>query len=137
MLPQHLRTIVFGDSGWNRTSDFLGVIQASSPLDHGIMLRVTAAGVEPADAQDLGLFALPVCVPGHFQVAGPEVAPGNPGLGGPNEHWPTRVVYLLHVAPPRSDPRSAEEERLVMRWFRFSLVLFLVPAISSTSERHQ
>ena len=80
VLPQHLQTIVFSDPGWNRTSDLLGVIQASSPLDHGIMFQVTEAGVEPGDSQDLGLFALPVCVPGHFQVAGPGVAPGNPGL---------------------------------------------------------
>ena len=36
----------FSDPGWNRTSDFLGVIQASSPLDHGI-IRVTEVGVEP------------------------------------------------------------------------------------------
>ncbi len=34
------------DPGWNRTSDFLGVIQASLPLDHGIVL-VTEVGVEP------------------------------------------------------------------------------------------
>ncbi len=58
----------------------LDVIQASPPLDYGIMFQVTEAGVEPADAQDLDLFALPVCVPGHIQVAGPGVAPGNPGL---------------------------------------------------------
>ena len=41
---------------------------------------VIPAGVEPADSQDLGLFALPVCVPGHREVAGPGVAPGDPGL---------------------------------------------------------
>ncbi len=31
---------------WNRTSDFLGVIQAPSPVDHGIVL-VNEVGVEP------------------------------------------------------------------------------------------
>ena len=34
------------DPGWNRTSTFLDVGQASSPLDHGIM-SVTRVGVEP------------------------------------------------------------------------------------------
>ena len=38
---------VASDPGWNRTSTFLDVGQASSPLDHGIM-SVTEAGVEPA-----------------------------------------------------------------------------------------
>ena len=38
------------DPGWNRTITFLGVIQASSPLDHGIM-SVTEAGVEPAKSR--------------------------------------------------------------------------------------
>ena len=40
----------FSDPGWNRTSDFLGVIQASSPLDHGIM-SVTEVGVEPTKSR--------------------------------------------------------------------------------------
>jgi hypothetical protein len=74
VLPQHLQTIIFSDPGQNRTAVLLGVIQASSPLDHGIMFQVTEAGVEPADSQDLGLFALPVCVLGHESVAGPGVA---------------------------------------------------------------
>ena len=38
------------DPGWNRTIALLGVIQASSPLDHGIM-SVTEAGVEPAKSR--------------------------------------------------------------------------------------
>ena len=38
------------DPGWNRTISLLGVIQASSPLDHGIM-SVTEAGVEPAKSR--------------------------------------------------------------------------------------
>jgi hypothetical protein len=38
------------DPGWNRTITLLGVIQASSPLDHGIM-SVTEAGVEPAQPE--------------------------------------------------------------------------------------
>ncbi len=38
------------DPGWNRTITLLGVIQASSPLDHGIM-SVTEAGVEPAKSR--------------------------------------------------------------------------------------
>ena len=38
VLPKHLQTILFSasDPGWNRTSTFLHVTQASSPLDHGI-----------------------------------------------------------------------------------------------------
>ena len=51
------------DPGWNRTSTFLHVTQASSPLDHGIKLSVTRVGVEPTKSQVLGLLALPVCVP--------------------------------------------------------------------------
>jgi hypothetical protein len=80
VLPQHLQTIVFSDPGWNRTKPSPGChpgVFATGPRDH---VSVTEAGVEPADSQDLGLFALPVCVPGHREVAGPGVAPGNPGL---------------------------------------------------------
>ena len=44
----------FSDPGWNRTITLLGVIQASSPLDHGIMLSVTEAGVEPAKSPGSG-----------------------------------------------------------------------------------
>ena len=35
---------------------------------------VTRVGIEPTKSQVLGLLALPVCVPGHVQVAGPGVA---------------------------------------------------------------
>src|SRR5882724_11164505 len=68
--PQHLQTKVFwnfSDPGWNRTITFLHVMQASSPLDHGIKLSVTEVGVEPTQSQVLGLLALPVCVPGQVQ----------------------------------------------------------------------
>ena len=48
------RPIVKSDPGWNRTTgthaqrgSLLHVTQASSPLDHGIMLSVTRVGVEP------------------------------------------------------------------------------------------
>ena len=52
------------DPDWNRTSTFLHVTQASSPLDHGIVVsRVIRVGIEPTESQVLGLFALPVCVP--------------------------------------------------------------------------
>ena len=40
--------VLSSDPGWNRTIVFLDVTQASSPLDHGIVLSVTEAGVEPA-----------------------------------------------------------------------------------------
>ena len=82
VLPQHLQTIVFSDPGWNRTKPSPGChpgVFATGPRDCTFR-SVTEAGFEPADSQDLGLFALPVCVPGHIQVAGPGVAPGNPGL---------------------------------------------------------
>ena len=52
------------DPDWNRTSTFLHVTQASSPLDHGIVVsRVIRVGIEPTDSQVLGLLALPFCVP--------------------------------------------------------------------------
>ena len=41
------RPVVKSDPGWNRTSTFLDVGQASSPLDHGIVFSVTRVGVEP------------------------------------------------------------------------------------------
>ena len=77
--PNTYRPVVESDPGWNRTSTFLDVDQAPSPLDHGIM-SVTRVGVEPTESQVLGLLALPVCVPGHVQVAGPGVALGGSGL---------------------------------------------------------
>ena len=58
------RPVVESDPGWNRTSTFLHVAQASLPLDHGIVVsRVIRVGIEPTESQVLGLFALPVCVP--------------------------------------------------------------------------
>ena len=59
------------DPGWNRTSTFLHVTQASLPLDHGIVVsQVIRVGIEPTESQVPGtdakrwsLFALPVCVP--------------------------------------------------------------------------
>jgi hypothetical protein len=36
--PKHLQTGCQNDPGWNRTIAFLVVTQASSPLDHGIVL---------------------------------------------------------------------------------------------------
>ena len=68
--PNTYRPFVKSDPGWNRTSTFLDVGQASSPLDHGIMLSVTRVGVEPTNSQVLGLLALPVCVPGRFASSG-------------------------------------------------------------------
>ena len=41
------RPFTSSDPGWNRTSTFLHVTQASSPLDHGIN-SVTRTGIEPA-----------------------------------------------------------------------------------------
>ncbi len=41
------RPFVKSDPGWSRTMVLLDVGQASSPLDHGIMLSVTRVGVEP------------------------------------------------------------------------------------------
>ena len=65
------RPVFVSDPGWNRTSSFLHVTQASSPLDHGIM-SVIRVGIEPTESQVLGLFALPVCVPdqGKSRVRG-------------------------------------------------------------------
>lgn len=45
-------TFRLSDPGWNRTSTFLDVGQASSPLDHGIILRqglqpLGREGIEP------------------------------------------------------------------------------------------
>ena len=84
--PQHLtdRRDCPSDPGWpdrshSRISNWLVLTQASSPLDHGIK-SVTEVGVEPTEHEALDLAALPVCVPGHVQVAGPGVAPGGPGL---------------------------------------------------------
>ena len=58
------RPVLESDPGWNRTSAFLHVTQASLPLDHGIVVsRVIRVGIEPTESQVLGLFALPVCVP--------------------------------------------------------------------------
>jgi hypothetical protein len=65
--PQHLQTSVSShrsDPGWNRTITFLHVTQASSPLDHGINLSVTEAGIEPTGTRfstsSLCRFAYPV-----------------------------------------------------------------------------
>ncbi len=47
------------DPGWNRTSTFLVVTQASSPLDHGIVsLSVTEVGIEPTGTR---LSTSPLC----------------------------------------------------------------------------
>jgi len=43
-----------------------------------VVKSVTEAGVEPAKSPRVT--ALPVCVLGRFQVAGPGVAPGDSGL---------------------------------------------------------
>ena len=44
------RPILKSDPGWNRTSTLLDVDQASSPLDHGIVLSVPRRGIEPLSA---------------------------------------------------------------------------------------
>ena len=73
------RPVHRSDPGWSRTIAFLGVTQASSPLDHGIVSSVTEVGVEPTNHEALDLVALPVCVPGRkLQVSG--VAPDGLGL---------------------------------------------------------
>ena len=47
------------DPGWNRTSTFLVVTQASLPLDHGIvLLSVTEVGLEPTGTR---LSTSPLC----------------------------------------------------------------------------
>ena len=56
------RPVVKSDPGWNRTSTFLDVGQASSPLDHGIM-SVTRVGVEPTHPPWKGSTS-PCCGPG-------------------------------------------------------------------------
>ena len=61
------------DPGWNRTIAFLDVDQASSPLDHGIGSDRSGSRTHRHEALDL--IALPICVPGHFSVAGSGVAP--------------------------------------------------------------
>ncbi len=89
------------DPGWSRTTAFLVVTQASSPLDHGI-ISVTGTGVEPAKsrgsrprrfsslrtrswrvrgshpavpAYEAGLSTGPPAA--SFQVAGPGIEPGD------------------------------------------------------------
>lgn len=58
------------DPGWNRTSTFLVVTQASLPLDHGIViLLVTEVGVEPTGTR---LSTSPLC-----QFAYPVVSGGS------------------------------------------------------------
>ena len=87
----------FSDPGWNRTSDFLGVIQASSPLDHGIVL-VTAAKPrgesgkpEPAlDAVQSSIsFPLSAFRSRLPPVAGPGIEPGTRALWEPARHLPS------------------------------------------------
>ena len=65
------------DPGWSRTTAFLVVIQASLPLDHGIVLSVTEVGLEPTGTR---LSTSPLCQFAYPVVAGPGVAPGGPGL---------------------------------------------------------
>src|SRR5438034_38823 len=58
------------DPGWNRTSTFLVVTQASLPLDHGIVfLRVTEVGLEPTGTR---LSTSPLC-----QFAYPAISCGS------------------------------------------------------------
>ena len=66
------------DPGWNRTSTFLVVVQASLPLDHGIVfLSVTEVGLEPTGTR---LSTSPLCQFAYPVVAGRGVAPRVPGL---------------------------------------------------------
>ena len=67
------------DPGWNRTSTFLHVTQASSPLDHGIV-SVTEVGVEPTKSRGSRPRRFADLRTRPIQVAGPGVAPGNSGL---------------------------------------------------------
>ena len=70
VLPKHLQTIFISDPGWNRTSTFLVVTQASSPLDHGIVfLSVTEVGLEPTGTR---LSTSPLC-----QFAYPVISGGS------------------------------------------------------------
>lgn len=75
------------DPGRTRTSTFLVVTQAPSPLGHGIM-QVTGVGVEPTES--------PVSRTGRFSCLRTrswrvwELHTGGPGLWGPAGHWPTR-----------------------------------------------
>ena len=91
------------DPGWNRTSTFLHVTQASSPLDHGIVLSMTRVGIEPTGARlstsPLCQFAYPIVSGGsgsctrrsrlmrpgwacaHPQVADPGIEPGDRPYG--------------------------------------------------------
>ena len=60
---------------------FLDVGQASSPLDHGIVVQVAEAGIEPAKSRGsrprrFACFAYPAV----FEVAGPGIEPGAPTL---------------------------------------------------------
>lgn len=71
------------------------------------MLSVTRVGVEPTKSQVLGLLALPICVPGHVQVAGPGVVPGSPGLWGLDERWPTRVKLQVSVSSRAHQPHES------------------------------
>ncbi len=61
------RPALTSDPGWNRTSTLLHVTQASSPLDHGIVLSMARVGVEPAASLVLSQGGLPTCLPGRAQ----------------------------------------------------------------------
>ena len=94
---------------WNRTSTFLVVTQASSPLDHGICSS-DRGGSRTHRHEALDLAAMPICVPGRKwrvreshpavqayetrlslrppAVAGPGIEPGAPALWEPVGHLP-------------------------------------------------
>ena len=101
------------DPGWNRTSTFLVVTQASSPLDHGIvLLSVTEVGLEPTGTR---LSTSPLC---HF--AYPVISCGSGGrtersrltnlrsVPGPVEPSPTRELQ----APVSSRANRPYESQL-------------------------
>ena len=81
------------DPGWSRTITFLVVTQASSPLDHGIMLISDRGGSRTHRHEALDLAAMPICVPGHkWRVRGSHPAvqayearlsTGPPAVAGP------------------------------------------------------
>jgi hypothetical protein len=73
------------DPGWSRTTAFLVVIQASSPLDRGIMLQVTEVGVEPTGTRlstsPLFQFAYPVIIKSRVRGSHPAVQAYEARLG--------------------------------------------------------
>ena len=98
------RPIRVSDPGWNRTSTFLVVTQASLPLDHGIVFLISDRGGNRTHRHEaLDLAAMPICVPGHkWRVRGshPAVQADQPSVGA----RPGWALAHPRVAGPGIEP---------------------------------